>query len=218
VVRDTGIGIEPEMLPQVFETFAQADRSLDRSRGGLGLGLALVKGLTELHGGQVWAESEGVGRGAAFTLRLPIALAPAASAASAGPAVATGPLRVLIVEDNRDAAESLRDLLELSGCTVDVAYSGPKAIAAARQSRPDVILCDLGLPGMSGYEVATLLRHDDSLGDLRLIAISGYGQEEDQRRSRDAGFDLHLTKPVDFEALRRLLEVTPEPLEGSEAR
>jgi CheY-like chemotaxis protein len=211
VVRDTGIGIASDMLPRVFETFTQADRSLDRSQGGLGLGLALVKGLVELHGGQVQAHSEGVGRGAEFTVRLPLAAPPAASEVRelSAPA-ATGPIRVLIVEDNRDAAETLRDLLELSGCTVAVAYSGPEALEMARGFHPEVVLCDLGLPGMNGYEVAAALRQDPAAATARLIAVTGYGQEEDRRRSHDAGFDIHLTKPIDPDELQRLLEVAPQ--------
>jgi CheY-like chemotaxis protein len=211
-VRDTGIGIEPEVLPHVFEPFAQADRSLDRTRGGLGLGLALVKGLTELHGGDVRVESGGVGRGTAFTLLLPTAPGSSPSVPASPPRVpSTGPIRILVVEDNRDAAETLRDLLELSGCRVAVAYAGPEAVAAAGQFRPEVVLCDLGLPGMDGYQVAAALRQDPALAQTRLIAISGYGQQEDQRRAREAGFDLHLTKPVEFAELQRLLEVRPEP-------
>jgi PAS domain S-box-containing protein len=206
-VRDTGIGIEPEVLPHVFETFIQADRGLDRSRGGLGLGLALVKGLVELHGGEVRAASEGAGRGAEFTLLLP--LAPASGVAEEIPSDApafSGSIRILIVEDNSDAAEVLRTVLELFGCRVEVAHSGPEALETARASRPEVILCDLGLPGMSGYEVAAALRQDPATAATRLIAVSGYGQEEDQQRSRAAGFDVHLTKPVDVAQLRRLLE------------
>jgi two-component system CheB/CheR fusion protein len=211
-IRDTGIGIEPEMLPRIFETFAQADHGLDRSRGGLGLGLALVKGLVELHHGQVRAHSEGVGRGAEFTIRLPTAAPPLpAEAYSVSTITPTGPIRVLIVEDNRDAVESLRDLLELSGCSVAVARSGPEALEVGSQFRPEVVLCDLGLPGLNGYQVAAELRRNPITAKARLIAISGYGQDEDMRRSREAGFDLHLTKPVDFEELQRFLEVSPEP-------
>jgi PAS domain S-box-containing protein len=209
-VSDTGIGIEPEMLPRVFETFTQADRSLDRSRGGLGLGLALVKGLVELHGGDVRATSRGPGWGAELSVRLPIAAAPAVAREVANPASAPlGPSRILIVEDNLDAAESLRDLLELCDCTVEAVYTGPTGLEAARQFRPEVVLCDLGLPGMDGYQVAAALRRDPDMAGARLIAISGYGQEEDQRRAREAGFELHLIKPVDFAELRRVLGITP---------
>jgi PAS domain S-box-containing protein len=210
-VRDTGIGIEPEMLPRVFETFAQADRSLDRSRGGLGLGLALVKGLVELHGGDVSGASQGAGRGSEFTFRLPIAPAPAASETRGASVVTAGApgVRILIVEDNRDAAESLRDLLELQGCTVALAYSGPAAVAVARQFQPEVVLCDIGLPGMDGHQVAAALRSDPALARVHLIALSGYGQEEDRRRSLEMGFDQHLTKPVEFDELCRLLQAGP---------
>jgi signal transduction histidine kinase/ActR/RegA family two-component response regulator len=210
-VHDTGIGIKAEMLPHVFETFAQADRSLARTQGGLGLGLALVKGLVELHQGEVRAESAGSGRGSTFTVLLPLALsAGEAVKAAAPPALSTGPMRILIVEDNRDAADTLREVLELSGCTVAVAYSGTEALEMAGQFRPEVVLCDLGLPGISGYEVAAALRKDRNQANVRLIALSGYAHEEDQRRSREAGFDLHLTKPVDLNELQRLLAVRPE--------
>jgi PAS domain S-box-containing protein len=208
-VRDSGIGIEPEILPHVFDTFAQADRTLERSSGGLGLGLALVKGLVALHGGEAQAESDGIGCGAEFTVRLPAIAAPDAGGPAPVHRRSAGPLRVLIVEDHRDAAESLRDLLELSGCTVQVAYSGRRGVETARQFRPDVVLCDLGLPELNGYEVAAALRADPTTATARLIALSGYGREEDQLRCRQAGFDLHLTKPVDFAELERLLE--PEP-------
>lgn len=209
-IQDTGIGIEPALLPVIFESFIQGERTLDRSGGGLGLGLALVKGLVELHGGEVQAASGGIGCGTAVTLRLPVAPAPLAAAA-VPPAVpvSAGPSRILVVEDNRDAAEALCGLLEASGCTVAVAYSGLEAVESARQFRPEVVLSDLGLPGMDGYQLAQALRRDPSLATTRLIAISGYGQEQDQRRSQAAGFDGHLTKPIDFEELQRLMGISP---------
>lgn len=205
-VKDTGMGIGAEMLPHVFETFAQADRTLDRSRGGLGLGLALVRGLVELHGGQVRAHSEGVGRGAEFILTIPLIQASAVSERPKG-AARTGrrTLRILMIEDNRDAAQALRDFLELSGHEVELAYNGPAGLLAARRFKPEIILCDLGLPGLDGFGVARELRADNELRQVRLIAISGYGQEEDRRRAREAGFDLHLTKPVDPSDLLQLL-------------
>jgi CheY-like chemotaxis protein/two-component sensor histidine kinase len=210
-VRDTGIGIDPEMLPRVFDVFAQADQSLHRSPGGLGLGLALVKGLTELHGGQVRAASEGPGCGSEFTVLLPLASAPVTGETVRVPVTPSArPARVLIVEDSRDTAETLRDVLELSGNTVGVAYSGPEAVELARQFQPGVVLCDLGLPGMDGYEVAKALRRDPETQAARLIAVSGYGQEEDVQRSREAGFDLHLTKPIDLERLERILAISTE--------
>jgi PAS domain S-box-containing protein len=205
-VRDNGIGMEPEMLSRVFETFTQADSSLDRSRGGLGLGLALVKGLVELHGGQVRVESQGPGCGFAVTFRLPQTTD--RGAPPTAPAVATGEnprRRVLVVEDNHDAAETLRELLELAGHCVKVAEDGSVGLEMAREFLPEVVLCDLGLPGMDGYAVAAELRRDPVTAAARLIAISGYGQEEDRRRSREAGFELHLTKPVDPVELERLL-------------
>jgi PAS domain S-box-containing protein len=216
-IRDTGVGIEPELLPHLFDTFTQADRSLERTRGGLGLGLALVKGLVELHGGEVEAASPGIGRGAEFTVRLPT-LDPGSRISDSEPSDNPNAqrareiqdpksMRLLIIEDNRDAADSLRELLELSGCTVEVAYSGPEGVRLARQRRPEAVLCDLGLPGMSGYEVAAQLRQNPELAGVRLIALSGYGQEEDQRRAREAGFDRQLTKPVEFAELQRLLEL-----------
>jgi CheY-like chemotaxis protein len=203
------------MLPHVFESFTQADRSLDRSRGGLGLGLALVKGLVELHGGDVEAFSEGLGRGAEFTVRLPRVAEPSVSEQVVQPqAMPAAAARVLIVEDNPDAADSLRELLELSDHTVQVAYSGPEAVQIAPQFRPDVVLCDLGLPGMDGYEVAAVLRRDSAMANTRLIALSGYGREEDQRRSTEAGFDRHLIKPIDLDELLGLLRDVPASREA----
>lgn len=205
-VRDEGVGIEPEMLPRLFSPFLQADRSLDRSRGGLGLGLALVKGLAELHGGSVEASSAGRGHGAEFIIRLPLEKEP--PALSKAPAASSKPgkrLRILIVEDNQDAANSLRLLLELLGHEVQVAYSGPDGVACARQWRPDVVLCDIGLPGLDGYGVARELRLNPTTARVRLLALTGYGAEEDHRRSSAAGFDAHLVKPADPKELIKLL-------------
>jgi CheY-like chemotaxis protein len=206
-VADTGIGIPPELVPRLFDPFVQADRSLDRTQGGLGLGLALVKGIIGLHGGRVHAHSEGIGRGATFSFELPLQLPPGES----DPPVASvrarsNGLRVLIIEDNTDAAETLRDLLELFGHDVQVAYSGPAGLEQARRHPADVVLCDLGLPGMDGYAVAAALRQDPTTSTTRLIAVSGYDQEEDLRRATDAGFDAHLTKPVEMDTLRRVLQ------------
>jgi signal transduction histidine kinase/CheY-like chemotaxis protein len=203
-VADSGSGIAAEVLPHVFEVFTQGEQSLDRSLGGLGVGLAVVKGLVELHGGFVSARSEGVGRGAEFTLSLPLT--------SRGPvlAPATGreeeARRILVVEDNPDAAATMRDFLELSGHEVELACSGAAGVQAARQFHPEVVLCDLGLPGMDGFEVAAQLRRDPATASARLIAVTGYGRDEDRRRSKAAGFDLHLTKPVDPALLRQLLQ------------
>jgi two-component system CheB/CheR fusion protein len=215
----------------VFESFAQADQSLDRSGGGLGLGLALVKGLIELHGGQVQATSAGPGCGAEFSFALPIEDSGASGSdyrqtQQSGPLpIATGPIqtprghpkpkidnpvRILLVEDNPDAAQTLREALELLGHSVSVAGSGPAGIEAARRLRPEVVLCDIGLPGMDGYGVAGALRADPETADARLIAMSGYGQPEDRRRSEAAGFEQHLVKPVNLPALQRLLTAEPE--------
>ncbi len=206
-VRDTGIGIEPDVLARMFDAFSQADTSLDRTRGGLGLGLALVKGLIELHYGEVQASSGGTGRGSEFTIRLPLETPATPSAPVEGP----GPerarcSRVLVVEDNVDAAESLRILLQLNGHEVAVAHDGPAALGAAGSFRPELILCDLGLPGgMTGYDVARALRQSPETAATPLVALSGYGREEDRQRAREAGFDLHLTKPVDLARLRQIL-------------
>jgi PAS domain S-box-containing protein len=206
-VRDRGVGIEPDLFPRLFDPFAQADRSLDRPRGGLGLGLSIVKALVDQHGGEVRAASDGPGRGAAFTVRLPLAGEPAAlsSMPPAAPPPAGGPLRVLVVEDNRDAADSLRVLLELLGHEFKIAYTGPEGVRAAREWRPDIVLCDIGLPGLDGYGVAGELRRDPVTARSHLIAVTGYGQEEDRRRARQAGFHHHLTKPVDPADLQTLL-------------
>jgi PAS domain S-box-containing protein len=206
-VQDTGVGIPPDLLPRLFDVFAQADRSLDRSRGGLGVGLAVVKGLVELHGGEVRAASGGPGQGAALTVRLPLEDAQAApGAAPAAPErPAADSLRILVIEDNRDAADSLRTLLELLGHQVDVAYCGPDGVRRARAWRPDIVLCDIGLPGLDGYGVAGELRHDPATARVHLIAVTGYGEEEDRRRARQAGFDHHVTKPVDPSVLEPLL-------------
>jgi PAS domain S-box-containing protein len=207
IVRDSGAGIGPDMLPRLFQTFAQADRTLDRSAGGLGLGLAIVKGLTELHGGAVRAESAGLGRGATFTVTIPMRIeAPALSAPSPAAArPAARRLKVLVVEDNHDAADSLRILLEVYGYQVQVAHTGPDGVRAAEEYRPDVVVCDIGLPGMDGYRVARALRENPATATARLIALTGYGQEEDRRRAREAGFDEHLTKPADPAKLESLL-------------
>jgi PAS domain S-box-containing protein len=210
VVRDTGVGIAPDLLPRLFETLTQADTSLERSQGGLGLGLALVKGLVELHGGTVEAHSAGMGQGAEFVVTLPLEQpAPAAKAPAPAAGAAGQRLRILMVEDNRDGAETLQTLLQLAGHEVALAVTGPEGVALAHEFHPDVVLCDIGLPGMDGFDVGRALRRDPVTAASRLIVLSGYGQEEDRRKSHEAGFDLHLTKPVDPSELQRLLRAQP---------
>jgi PAS domain S-box-containing protein len=208
-VRDDGIGIPAEMLPRVFDLFAQADRALDRDETGLGIGLTLVQRLLEMHGGTVEAHSEGEGKGSEFTVRLPVAAQRvdelgAGANASADPASRAGH-RVLVVDDNRDAADSLGMLLRMMGNEVRTVYDGLEAVAAAQAFRPDVVLLDLGLPKMDGYEVARRIRDDERGKHVLIVALTGWGQEEDRRRSKGAGFDHHMTKPIDFDDLGKLL-------------
>ena len=204
-VRDTGVGIAPGVLDRVFEPFFQGESSLARTDGGLGLGLALVKAIAELHGGSAYAESAGRGEGAELIVRLPLAAAAVTPATPDGPArrIAQGRL-VLVVDDNVDAADSLAELVQLFGHSTEVAYDGPTALAKAQANPPDVVLCDIGLPGMSGYDVARELRAKRSSG-MRLIAVSGYAQPEDLERAAEAGFDHHVAKPPDPDLIERLL-------------
>jgi PAS domain S-box-containing protein len=205
-VRDTGIGVDPELLPRLFEPFTQADRTLDRRSGGLGLGLALVKRLVELHDGTVSAQSAGTEQGAEFTIRLPLQDEPMALSESLpSQASLTRHVRVLVVEDNRDSAESLRMLLSTQGYEVALAYTGTEGVEAARSVRPDVVICDVGLPGMDGYEVARAIRMNPGTAKTRLIAVTGYGRDDDRVRALASGFDNHLVKPADPEALLGLL-------------
>jgi PAS domain S-box-containing protein len=204
-VVDTGIGIAPEMLERLFEPFAQAETTLERARGGLGLGLALVRGLVNLHGGTVSARSEGANRGATFEIRLPLA-EPAASQPVEVVVRRGERRRILVIEDHRDAADSLRDALEMAGHDVSVAYDGPSGLAAAHALRPEVILCDLGLPGLSGFDVARTIRRDAMLRPVLLVALTGYGSPQDAERARQSGFDQHIRKPADVDEIARLIE------------
>jgi CheY-like chemotaxis protein/anti-sigma regulatory factor (Ser/Thr protein kinase) len=210
-VTDTGVGIEPELLPRVFDLFVQGDRSADRARGGLGLGLTLVRQLTEMHGGTVAVASDGPGRGAVFTVRLPrVAPVPGDTMALPVP-VATCAQRILLVEDNADARELVRTMLEIQGHEVHEAPDGESAVATFRQVRPNAAIIDIGLPGMDGYTVAARLRVLEPDPEvLRLIALTGYGTENDRRRAADAGFDAHLTKPVEPDRLEQLLSRSTE--------
>lgn len=209
-VNDDGVGLSAETLPKVFDLFAQIEHTLARSQGGLGIGLSLVKQLVELHGGSIVAESPGLGQGSRFTVRLPLARsAPgqvyAGDLGPAGGALSTAPLRVLVVDDNVDGAESLSMMLELLGHEVHRVHDGASAIAEATDWVPDVALLDIGLPDLTGYEVARRLRAEPRLARLTLVAVTGWGSEDDQRRSAEAGIEHHLTKPVDAQALERLL-------------
>jgi PAS domain S-box-containing protein len=208
VVRDEGVGIDAELLPHVFDLFTQADRSLERRQGGLGIGLTLVRRLVEMHGGRVEVASEGAGRGSEFTIRLPrLAVdAPAAAARVAAREAPSGPpRRVLVVDDQPDSTDSLALLLRLHGHEVSTAADGPGAVDEFLRSKPEVVFLDLGLPGMSGYDVARRLRAMPEGRDVRLVAVTGYGTEADRERTRAAGFDLHLAKPVDPHAVEALL-------------
>jgi signal transduction histidine kinase len=209
-VRDNGIGIPPELLPNVFETFAQVDRLHGRSQGGLGIGLSLVRGLVRLHGGTVTAHSEGTGQGSEFTVAIP-----RGSAAKPPPAVPAPETavprkrgvgrRVLVVEDHVDGAHSLRTLLNVLGHEARVVHDGAAALEEARRFRPHIAILDIGLPGMNGYQLARLLRKIPELSDLLMVAMTGWGSEEDRKKSRDAGFNAHLVKPVELRDLEALL-------------
>jgi two-component system CheB/CheR fusion protein len=208
-VRDSGVGITPDMLARIFEMFTQADRSLERLRGGLGLGLTLTRSIVEMHGGTVHAESAGLGQGSEFVVRLPRSPR-AAAAAGAGPAAqppspSPRPRRILVVDDNEDSVTMLRTLLELHGHQVRVVLDGPSGLTAARDLRPDIALLDIGLPGMNGYELAQRIRQEPGLEHVVLVAQTGYGQPADRERAREAGFTHHLLKPVDVQALLALL-------------
>jgi PAS domain S-box-containing protein len=210
-VRDTGVGIPAAMLSRVFEPFTQIDRTLESAYGGLGIGLALVRRLVEMHGGSVRARSDGVGQGSEFIVRLPAVTAPATAARepSTDTSAARTARRILVVDDNQDSAESLALLLELSGHEVRTAHDGVEGVEAAATFRPDVILLDIGLPKLNGYEAARRIREQQGGKQVVLVAVTGWGQEEDRRRSGEAGFDAHMVKPVDPNTLGTLLAQLP---------
>ena len=209
-VSDNGVGISPELLPQVFDLFVQGQQNLDRAQGGLGLGLAIVRRLVELHGGHVTVESQGAGRGSAFSVHLPIC-EPVARPQTA-PAVlrvkSTRPVdkRILVVDDNADAADLLAEMLQTMGYATRTAYDGPSALRMLESFTPDAAILDIGLPVMDGYELARLIRGRANLGRLKLLALTGYGQANDRERTAGAGFDEHLVKPVDIARLGALLD------------
>ena len=211
IVRDTGIGIPPDILPTIFDLFAQGHRTLDRAEGGLGIGLTLVRRLIEMHGGDVRAISEGANRGSEFTVQLPLTRDRAESGPDAPAVDAPAPSRrILIVDDNEDSAESMAMLLQLGGHDTRTAPDGPRALEIAQEYGPDLVLLDLGLPGMSGFEVADHLRSLPGFEKVVLVAMTGYGQDEDRRRTKAAGFAHHLVKPVDPATLDKLVtELTP---------
>jgi signal transduction histidine kinase len=236
-VADDGVGIPPGQITGVFDMFAQINRTLDRAQGGLGIGLALVRHLVQLHGGRIEAVSEGAGHGCAFTVRLPLlATGPQAFSAprpadgqgfegrggggpragahpadDAGDGPARRPLRILVVDDNRDAADTLALLLDIEGHATRVEYGGAAALRTAAEFDPEVVFCDIGLPGMTGHEVAGRLRADGVAGAAVLVAVTGWGTDEDKRRTRAAGFDYHLTKPVSVDMLRDILAALGVP-------
>jgi len=207
-VHDTGIGMAPEHLRRLFEMFTQLDTSLERSRDGLGIGLTLVKNLVEMHGGRIDARSAGLGRGSEFVVHLPI-LSDPLPLVPAGPQIVdsatTAQRRILVVDDNVDSAVSLAMLLRLNGHEVYTAHDGLEAVEATAKFQPDVILLDIGLPKLNGYEAARRIREQQGSRKPILVALTGWGQEEDRRRSSEAGFDAHIVKPVDLDALSNLL-------------
>jgi CheY-like chemotaxis protein len=207
-VKDSGIGVSPEMLPRLFEMFSQAKPALERSQGGLGIGLALVRGLVELHGGRVAAHSDGPGTGSEFVVHLPIAPSPDLVEVRRIQAEKSSPggLKVVVADDSPDAVNSLAMMLRLSGNEVRTAGDGAEAVEAAGAFRPDVVLLDIGMPKVNGYEAARRIREQEWGRSILLVALTGWGQEEDRRKSREAGFDLHLVKPVDPDTLEGLLQ------------
>lgn len=208
-VKDDGVGIPADMLPHIFDMFTQVDRSLERSKGGLGIGLGLVRGLVEMHGGRVHATSGGEGKGSEFTVRLPAVSRPAPARErqdDVAPARGSSRHRILVVDDNKDSAVSLSAMLRILGHEMHVAYDGVEGVHAAGRVKPDVVLLDIGLPGMNGYDACREIRKLPGGGDMVLIALTGWGQDEDKSRSLEAGFDSHMVKPVDPAVLGRVLE------------
>jgi CheY-like chemotaxis protein len=206
-VRDSGMGIPAAMLPKVFDLFTQAERTYARAQGGLGIGLTLVRSLVELHGGCVEARSEGVGKGSEFLVRIPLVeqFAPVHHDNPISQQSVVPSHRILVVDDNHDAGDTIGMILEMLGAEVHIVRDGPAALSALNSYRPETVLLDIGLPGMDGYEVARRARQLPEGRELTLVAVTGWGQAEDRRRSKEAGMDHHLVKPVDIAALEKLL-------------
>jgi CheY-like chemotaxis protein len=202
-VRDFGVGIAPELLPRIFDLFVQGDHTLARSQGGLGIGLTLVKRLVEMHGGTIEAKSEGTGKGSEFILRFPaLQVESTAAIIKSAPATWRRVVRkVLVVDDNVDAAESIATILRLMGHQVMCTFDGQSVLKTVQNWKPEVVVIDIGLPGMSGYEVAKELRSHDGFGPLALVAVTGYGQDNDRTAAIEAGFNEHMTKPVNPDVL-----------------
>jgi CheY-like chemotaxis protein len=210
-VRDNGVGIPAELLPRVFDMFAQVDRTLDRAQGGLGIGLALARSLVEMHAGTIQVESAGPGQGSEFIVRLPATASAQPARSGDAPFLAyfrpgSARRRVLVVDDNVDAAQSLGLLLGHMGCEVQIAHGGAAALEAARSGQPHLVLLDTSMPGVDGYSVVRRLKQDPAFRDVPFIAVTGLGREADRDRAREAGFNEHLVKPVSPEALREILE------------
>ena len=204
-VRDNGIGIDPDLLPHVFDLFTQGASVEGRKQSGLGIGLTLVRRLTDLHGGRVEARSGGLGRGSEFIVHLPVAAAGQAEPEAVREPASVAPRRVLVIDDDHDVADSLTLLLRLIGCEVRTAYDGLAGVAALAEFEPEIVLLDLGMSGMNGYETAHRIREQPGGRNLLLVAVTGFGQDGERARTREAGFDLHLTKPASIDAIERLL-------------
>jgi CheY-like chemotaxis protein/two-component sensor histidine kinase len=216
-VRDEGMGIDSAMLPYVFDLFAQAEMSRSRAQAGLGIGLALVRRLVEMHDGVAEARSEGRGKGSTFTVSLPLTSTRVRDTPGAAPTDVKFPHRVLVVDDNRDSAQTLAALLEHLGATVSVVYDGASALDAMTELQPSVVFLDIGMPGIDGYEVARRIRRDPRSRHVMLVAVTGWGQQRDRRRAHAAGFNHHLVKPVDLAELQRVLEDFHRSTRGRDA-
>jgi CheY-like chemotaxis protein len=207
-ISDTGIGISKDMLPRIFEMFTQAESSIERTHGGLGIGLALARRLAEMHGGEITAQSDGPGQGSTFTITMPVCetLGARASLPLDAPRVAS---RVLIIDDNRDAANTMAMLVDELGGSTRMAHDAASGLAAVEEYRPDIVFLDIGMPDIDGYEACRRLRQRPSEKGMVIVAVTGWGQPQDKQRALDAGFDAHLTKPVDLEALACILAASP---------